>query len=289
MKNYIDYIKNLKKKDTEIKKLVIRYNKFKSPSVKRKLISILSPIIIQYPAYYKYKDEDFRHDFYVYVISKFDKLLSSYKPLSDCKFSTWFSIVLNKRLWNFTRVKKFERAHKVEENFINEEAHDKYFVAEDTVKYEEENSYDFFNTILKSDLSKKEKKILILKFSNACITDNEDPQLIKKIRKVEEIKQRIHKNHFAISYLKKQLMKCTSEDKRNEIIKKLERIEISQRNKLEILENSEISRSNTWVAKQLNIKTSTVSSLLLRAKRKLQERNSPIALFPAVDNEDNKI
>lgn len=289
MKNHIDYIKELKKKDAEVKKLVMRFNEFKSPSVKRKLISILSPAIIQYPVYYKYNDKDFQHDFYIYVISKFDKLLSAYKPLSDCKFSTWFSLIMSRKLWNFTRIRKCEKSRKVEENFINEEAHDKYFVAEDTVKYEDEDPYDFFNTILNSDLSIKEKKILILKFSNACIMENEDPQLIKKMQRIERIKQRIHKNQFAISRLKKQLRKCTTEEERGEIIKDIERIETSQRNKMKILEDTDISRSNTWIAEQLNIKTSTVSSLLLRAKRKLQERNAPIGLFPIVDNEDNKI
>ncbi len=289
MKKHVNLMKKLEKRDAKIKRLVIRFNTSKSPSVRRKLISILSPIIVQYPTYYKYRNKDFQHDFYVYIISKFDKLLSAYKPLTDCKFTTWFSLIMSRNLWNFNRIKKRKYSHQVEEKFINEGVQDKYFVAEDTVKYEQENHYDFFNTILKSNLSMKEKKILILKFSNACIAESEDPSLIKKMQRIEKIKQRINKNQFTIFQLQKQLAECTSEEKRSEIIKEIERIENYQKNKTKSLESFDICRSNAWIAKQLNIKTSTVSSLLMRAKKKLQERNAPIGLFPVVDNESNKI
>lgn len=289
MKKHVNLMKKLEKRDAKIKRLVIRFNTSKSPSVRRKLISILSPVIVQYPTYYKYRNKDFQHDFYVYIISKFDKLLSAYKPLTDCKFTTWFSLIMSRNLWNFNRIKKRKYSHQVEEKFINEGVQDKYFVAEDTVKYERENPYDFFNTILKSNLSMKEKKILILKFSNACITESEDPSLIKKMQRIEKIKQRINKNQFTIFQLQKQLAECTSEEKRSEIIKEIERIENYQKNKTKSLESFDICRSNAWIAKQLNIKTSTVSSLLMRAKKKLQEKNAPIGLFPVVDNESNKI
>lgn len=289
MKKHVNLMKKLEKRDAKIKRLVIRFNTSKSPSVRRKLISILSPVIVQYPTYYKYRNKDFQHDFYVYIISKFDKLLSAYKPLTDCKFTTWFSLIMSRNLWNFNRIKKRKYSHQVEEKFINEGVQDKYFVAEDTVKYERENPYDFFNTILKSNLSMKEKKILILKFSNACIAESEDPSLIKKMQRIEKIKQRINKNQFTIFQLQKQLAECTSEEKRSEIIKEIERIENYQKNKTKSLESFDICRSNAWIAKQLNIKTSTVSSLLMRAKKKLQERNVPIGLFPVVDNESNKI
>lgn len=289
MKKHVNLMKKLEKRDAKIKRLVIRFNTSKSPSVRRKLISILSPVIVQYPTYYKYRNKDFQHDFYVYIISKFDKLLSAYKPLTDCKFTTWFSLIMSRNLWNFNRIKKRKYSHQVEEKFINEGVQDKYFVAEDTVKYERENPYDFFNTILKSNLSMKEKKILILKFSNACIAESEDPSLIKKMQRIEKIKQRINKNQFTIFQLQKQLAECTSEEKRSEIIKEIERIENYQKNKTKSLESFDICRSNAWIAKQLNIKTSTVSSLLMRAKKKLQERNVPIGLFPMVDNESNKI
>ena len=135
-------MKKLEKRDAKIKRLVIRFNTSKSPSVRRKLISILSPVIVQYPTYYKYRNKDFQHDFYVYIISKFDKLLSAYKPLTDCKFTTWFSLIMSRNLWNFNRIKKRKYSHQVEEKFINEGVQDKYFVAEDTVKYERENPYD---------------------------------------------------------------------------------------------------------------------------------------------------
>lgn len=289
MKEHVNLMKKLEKRDAKIKRFVIRFNTSKSPSVRRKLISILSPVIVQYPTYYKYRNKDFQHDFYVYIISKFDKLLSAYKPLTDCKFTTWFSLIMSRNLWNFNRIKKRKYSHQVEEKFINEGVQDKYFVAEDTVKYERENPYDFFNTILKSNLSMKEKKILILKFSNACIAESEDPSLIKKMQRIEKIKQRINKNQFTIFQLQKQLAECTSEEKRSEIIKEIERIENYQKNKTKSLESFDICRSNAWIAKQLNIKTSTVSSLLMRAKKKLQERNVPIGLFPVVDNESNKI
>ena len=39
----------------------------------------------------------------------------------------------------------------------------------------------------------------------------------------------------------------------------------------------------------MNLKNSTVSSLLMRAKRKLASKKIEIVLFPTVDNEDNKI
>lgn len=289
MKNHVSPIKLSEEKDSEIKNLIIRFNKSKSPSTRRKLISILSPLIVRYPTYHKYKDKDFCHNFYVSVISNFDKLLSAYKPLVNCKFTTWFSLIMCRKLWNFLRRERNKRSRKMEENFISEEFRDTYFVAEDTVEYEEEQSYDFFNTVLHSNLSLKEKKILILKFSNVCITGNEDPLLIKKMHRIEKIKQRIHKNQFTIFKLEKQLLECYSEEKRKEIINNLERIEHSQKNKKKILEKFAICRSNKWVAKQLNIKTSTVSSLLLRAKKKLKDENTPIGLFPMVDNENNKI
>lgn len=289
MKDPVSSMKISEKKDSEIKNLIIRFNKSKSPSTRRKLISILSPLIVRYPTYYKYRDKDFCHDFYVFILSGFDKLLSAYKPLVNCKFMTWFSLTMNRKLWTFLRFEKNKRSHRIEENFVGEELHDKYFVAEDAVTYETERSYDFFNTVLHSNLSPKEKKIVILKFSNICITQHEDPLLIKKMRRIEAIKQRIHKNQFMIFKLEKQLLECYSEEKRKEIIKNIERIEHYQKSKKKNLENFVICRSNKWIAAQLNIKTSTVSSLLLRAKKKLKGENVPIRLFPAVDNEDNKL
>ena len=289
MKNHVNIMKIVNERDSEIKNLVIRFRNFKSSSTKRKLISILSPIIVQYPAYYKYKDKDFHHDFYLFVISNFDKLLCSYKPLTDCKFMTWFSLILNRKLWSFLRIERRKRSHRIEENFTRKELHDTYSVAEDTVTYEKEELYDFCNTILHSNLSLKEKKVLILKFSNACIAKTEDPLLIKKMHRIEEIKQRIHKNQFTILRLKKLLSECICEERRKKIIENLERVENSQQNKKKVLESFDICRSNKWIAQQLNIKTSTVSSLLLRAKKKLKDENTPLGLFPAVDNGDNKI
>lgn len=283
--------RNLEKRDGELKKLILRYKIYQNNKTKRKIISILSPAIVQYPILQKCTDPDLQHDFYIFVLSKFDKLFSKYNPVDYCKFSTWFSIIMNRNFWLFLKYKKREKDSKIETEIIDENLHNKYFVAEKSVEYEkdeDDSQFDFFNTILNSHLSKKEKKIIILKFSNSCLVSNEDPIFLRKMERVEMLKERINRNQFTIFKLQKLLLSCDSKKKRNEITSEIEKIKICQENKKKLLNSFYVCRSNKWVAKQLGLKTSTVSSLLMRAKKKLQ-KDTPIVLFPTVDNEDKKI
>jgi hypothetical protein len=151
--------KALEMQDEKIKELISRYNEFKNPRTKRKLISILSPVIVNYPHFYKYLDEDFCHDFYIFILSKLDKILSKYTPFSSSKFSSWFSVTINRNLWLFIHCEKRKNKYRIEEIQADENVEKKYFVSENTVKYESDDNecYDFFNTILHSSiLSEKE-------------------------------------------------------------------------------------------------------------------------------------
>lgn len=283
--------KALEMQDEKIKELISRYNEFKNPRTKRKLISILSPVIVNYPHFYKYLDEDFCHDFYIFILSKLDKILSKYTPFSSSKFSSWFSVTINRNLWLFIHCEKRKNKYRIEEIQADENVEKKYFVSENTVKYESDDNecYDFFNTILHSSiLSGKEKKIMILKFLNMSIFPYEDPTLQKKIERIETIRHRINKNRLHIFNLQKKLCNCKSEKKRKEISDELTRIKKYYDHKKECLKNLSICRSNKWVAQQLGLKTSTISSMVMRAKKKLQN-TTPIVLFPTVDNEDKKI
>ncbi len=283
--------KTLEMQDQKIKELVCRYNEFRNPRTKRKLISILSPVIVNFPHFYKYLDEDLCHDFYIFILSKLDKILSKYTPLSTAKFSSWFSVTMSRNLWLFIYCEKRKNKYKIDEISADEDMEKKYFVSENTVKYESNDNecYDFFNTILhNSKLSKKEKKIMILKFLNMSIFPYEDPTLQKKIEKIETIKNRINKNRLHIFNLQKKLCNCKSEKKRKEILDELARIKKYYDYKKEHLKNLSLCRSNKWVAQQLGLRISTVSSLVLRAKKKLRSC-TPIVFFPIVDNEDEKI
>ena len=285
--------RELEKKDKTMKRLAARFKVNKSPAVKRQLISALSPLIVNYPQFFKIQDIDFHHDYYIFILSKFDQIFSAYTPKNNCKFITWFSLVLNRNLRLFIKLKRKKNAHKLQEEVIDEKKEKEYFVAENNIKYEndEENEkcYDFINTILKSPLSLKEKKVIILKFANLCFTDSEDPTLLKKFQLFELIKERIHKNQLNILRLERLLLKNNNTEVYEKITKRIKKIKQSRKNKLELLENFNICRSNKWLAKEMNIKNSTVSSLLMRAKKKLATKKIEIVLFPAVDNEDNKI
>lgn len=294
MKNYnTSLYYELEKKDKTLKRLSARFKTTKSPAAKRQLISTLSPLIVNYPLFFKIHNTDFHHDFYIFVLSRFDKIFSTYTPKNDCKFITWFSIILNRNLKLFITLKKKKNAHRLNEEIINEENEKKYFVAENNIKYENDDEnekyYDFINTILKSPLSRKEKKIIILKFSNCSFTNSEDPALLKKMQTFELIKERIHKNQLTIIRLERLLSNCDNSELYEKIMKRIKKIKLARKNKLELLENFNICRSNNWLAKELQMKRSTVSSLLMRARKKLTTKKIEIVLFPTVDNEDNKI
>lgn len=294
MKNYDTSIyRELEKKDKTMKKLAARFKINKSPAVKRQLISALSPLTVHYPQFFKIYDTDFHHDFYIFILSKFDQIFSVYVPKNNCKFITWFSLILNRNLRLFIKLKRRKNARKLHEEIIDEKKEKEYFVAENNIKYEndEENEkcYDFINTILNSPLSTKEKKIIILKFSNFCFADSEDPALLKKFQLFELLEERIHKNQLNILRLERLLFKCKNTELHEKITKRINKIKQARKSKLELLENFNMCRSNKWLAKEMNIKNSTVSSLLMRAKKKLATQKIEIVLFPTVDNEDNKI
>ncbi|MBQ1998429.1 MAG: sigma-70 family RNA polymerase sigma factor [Spirochaetales bacterium] len=293
--NNTSLYRELEKKDKTMKRLAARFNMNKSPAVKRQLISALSPLTVHYPQYFKIFNKDFQHDFYIFILSKFDKLFALYTPKDDCKFITWFSLILNRNLKLFIRLRKKKNALNLREEIIDEKKEKEYFVAENNIKYENDNEnedekyYDFINTILKSPLSPKEKKIIILKFSNFCFTDSEDPILLRKFHILELLKERIHKNQLNIIRLERLLFKCNNPELCEKITKRINKIKQARKSKLELLENFNMCRSNKWLAKEMNIKNSTVSSLLMRAKKKLATQKIEIVLFPTVDNEDNKI
>ena len=133
------------------------------------------------------------------------------------------------------------------------------------------------------------KKIIILKFSNFCFADSEDPALLKKFQLFELLEERIHKNQLNILRLERLLFKCKNTELHEKITKRINKIKQARKSKLELLENFNMCRSNKWLAKEMNIKNSTVSSLLMRAKKKLATQKIEIVLFPTVDNEDKKI
>jgi hypothetical protein len=127
----------------------------------------------------------------------------------------------------FIHCEKRKNKYRIEEIQADENVEKKYFVSENTVKYESDDNecYDFFNTILHSSiLSGKEKKIMILKFLNMSVFPYEDPTLQKKIERIETIRHRINKNRLHIFNLQKKLCNCKSEKKRKEISDELTRI-----------------------------------------------------------------
>ena len=73
---------------------------------RREFISEVSGLIMRAARAMNCRSYDWRYDFYLYIISGIDKLISCYKPDDDFEFETWFVAICKKRYISFIRLKK---------------------------------------------------------------------------------------------------------------------------------------------------------------------------------------
>ena len=117
-------------------------------------------------------------DFYLsgVELSVSQAILKEIKIEDDCKFITWFSLILNRNLKLFIRLRKKKNALNLREEIIDEKKEKEYFVAENNIKYENDNEnedekyYDFINTTAKGKIEMISKGIFHKIFNSLSIS-----------------------------------------------------------------------------------------------------------------------
>ena len=99
--------------------LTIYVKKFQNGLItKRVFLNKINPIILKIPCYLGYKSTDIKHEFYAYIISKIDKIISLYKVIPNISFKTWFNIVLKREFYRY--INKINKYNEFESIHINE-------------------------------------------------------------------------------------------------------------------------------------------------------------------------
>ena len=73
---------------------------------RREFIGEVSGLIMRAARAMNCRSYDWRYDYYLYVVSDIDKLISCYKPDDNFEFETWFVAICKKRYISFIRHKK---------------------------------------------------------------------------------------------------------------------------------------------------------------------------------------
>lgn len=233
---------------------------------KRVFLTHVNDLILKVPIYLGYKDKDIRHEFFALVISKIDKMISSYKKYDNAKFETWFNLVLKREFFNF--IKKINKKNKMEKSYLNELSTERTEIPNDCLS-DDIKQIDF------STLTEKEKNIVALKYGiqigQRDITKTLD-KIIDKMEKKKRIETLLTKKHFKIIALQREISNEVNSNIINEMINEIEKVKKSKRRMENILNKYSVLPSNKWVGEQVGILEGTVAAYLFKIKNKILKK-----------------
>lgn len=229
---------------------------------RRELISCLSTVIIKIPACMKCYDEDIKNEFYVFILNKLEKLIGAYTVYDNCKFITWFMVVLKR---NFIQ---FYQRHKPEQSL--------YIADIQRLEYNDQEYYPQSGDSYKPELdlqwlSATERKIISLKYGFRVETIQPN-EILRKIEKKLAMEVRISGNFSRLLRIRNEIRQCNDPAKKHELQKKEEKLIQHKRKNETQYYKINLSPSNRWIGEQLHIAEGTVASYMSRIKNKVKNQ-----------------
>jgi RNA polymerase sigma factor (sigma-70 family) len=241
--------------------LVKSVKEFQSGKITRRdFLKEASDFILKIPSYLGYHEDDIKNEFFAFVFSRIDKIISRYKELESSSFETWFKFVLKRQFHAFLRETYPDKVNEVncDNNYIES-------IVEDRI---EEKS-------LKLDLSflsKKEREVVNLKYG---ITAENDfnlaaKKILEKLDQKRKLEDRISEKYIRLLKIRSLILNEHEPCRLNDLKNREKKVLKTKRN-LEFKANTfYLFPTNEWIGEQLGITEGTVASYLNRIKIKMK-------------------
>lgn len=158
-------------------------------------IKSITPCILSIPKRCNNYDEDISQSYYLHILQQFDTIFSRYKPLENCKFSTWFFVVLKRMFFRFIKLANDKITLATDDDYIlsDETITDNFYISDvnniycDLNNIENIGNFDF--------LSDFEKQILYLKYGFYYHNLKMENKFLKKIQSKQKVENNIIKRY----------------------------------------------------------------------------------------------
>ena len=277
--------------DGKIKKLIERYQNNEAPI--STVIEYLTPLIYSYPHIIAGLDEDSCSDYFEYLLTRMEKVISSYCVM-DYKFMTWFSVVLRRQYYNWLKSKKNQiQDIPILNAPIDGESGDELISFLAYEEYRSTNSFEKLENMINT-LPAREKTIMKLHyfsffqeedlFELSEIFSLEFQTVLKKYQNysipLEQREQKIYSIQEKLGLAYQRLQKLRENRKHNEIPidilddlnKGTETAEKLHNNTLESLKKSFLSLRHEEIADLTGLSVKNVANTLYRGKQLLKEK-----------------
>ena len=277
--------------DGKIKKLIERYQNNDAPL--STIIEYLTPLIYSYPHIIAGLDEDSCSDYFEYLLTRMEKVISSYRVM-DYKFMTWFSVVLRRQYYNWLKSKKNQiQDIPILNAPIDGESGDELISFLAYEEYRSTNSFEKLENMINT-LPAREKTIMKLHyfsffqeedlFELSEIFSLEFQTVLKKYQNysipLEQREQKIYSIQEKLGLAYQRLQKLRENRKHNEIPidilddlnKGTETAEKLHNNTLESLKKSFLSLRHEEIADLTGLSVKNVANTLYRGKQLLKEK-----------------
>lgn len=277
--------------DGKIKKLIERYQNNEAPI--STVIEYLTPLIYSYPHIIAGLDEDSCSDYFEYLLTRMEKVISSYRVM-DYKFMTWFSVVLRRQYYNWLKSKKNQiQDIPILNAPIDGESGDELISFLAYEEYRSTNSFEELENMINT-LPAREKTIMKLHYFSFFKEENlfelseifslEFQTVLKKYQNycipLEQREQKIYSIQEKLGLAYQRLQKLRENRKHNEIPidilddlnKGTEIAEKLHNNTLESLKKSFLSLKHEEIADLTGLSVKNVANTLYRGKQLLKEK-----------------
>jgi len=285
-------MKNIHVEDEKIKEMLRSY-KVKGDNLSS-IIEYLSSTIYSFPYLTSGMDKDACSDYYEYILVRMEKILAGYSQM-DCKFLTWFMVVLRRHFYNWIKHKnlKENREYAILNSPVNFESKDEMinYIHDDSLK-DEWIEQEPPSAVIKALEMLPERESLILKLHYFDFFNENDLSVACSVfecslaemkKRYEAIRNKIadknetifslqekviHSHHKKIVFMEKMQKSADAVAQLNEKIKS---VHISHKKYLGRLENVYTSIKNKDIAFLLGVNAKIVANSLFRGKKMLSK------------------
>lgn len=285
-------MKNTHVQDEKIKEMLNSYRE--NHNNISDIIEYLSSTIYSFPYLTSGMDADACSDFYEYILVRMSKILSGYSQM-ECKFLTWFMVVLRRHFYNWIKHSKLKenREYAILNSPVNFDSKDELInsikdesIGDDLIEGEAAS------TVVKAFDMLPERESLILKLHYFDFFQENDLHLASELFEcsLSEMKKRydairnkiadknetifslqekvIHSHHKKLSLIEK-VQKSPEAANDGQFDHKIRNIHSSHKKYLGRLENTYTSIKNKDIAFLLGVNAKIVANSLFRGKKML--------------------
>jgi len=233
---------------------------------KRELLKELNDLILKTPNYYGYFDKDVKYEFYAYLISKIEKIISCYREIPEATFTTWFNVVLKRQFYLF--IKKYKTQEQETVEYIENINGDQCNCRSSSI-----NRYNFDF----SHLTEKELIIFRLKYGIYNFDDElkeSNSIIIDKLNRKRIIEDKIAGKYHMLINLQKQIQLESDKTTRNNLKERLAKVVENKRQLESKFSKFSMLPTNKWVGNKLGLSAGTVGAYLNKIKIKIKKNNN---------------